>query len=130
MPLAPLKDPWQQVPMVDYTQASSNDEVSSKIFQNHMFWHTLFYTLGAINEHLSCLILQCLHYLFNFKDATANSKGENGNTHGLNVKEGLDGGISASEDEETDENKVNIRGYVASPTSSTIKPNDFCTLPW
>ena len=115
MPLAPLKDPWQQVPMVDYTQASSNDEVSSKIFQNHMFWHTLFQhwqiiTLGAINEHLSCLILQCLRYLFNFKDAGANSKGENRNTHGLNVNEGLDGRISASEDEETDENKVNIRG--------------------
>ena len=33
MPLAPLKDPWQQVPMVDYAQTSSNDEVSRKIFK-------------------------------------------------------------------------------------------------
>ena len=67
------------------------------------------------------MILQCFRYLFNFKDASANSKGRNGNARGLNVKEGLDGGISASEDEETDENKVNVSGYVTSPHDYTNK---------
>ena len=27
MPLAPLKDPWKQVPVVDHNPTSSNDEV-------------------------------------------------------------------------------------------------------